>query len=69
MNIFKWWLLGIIVIVVLFLSFAPPSEWLIYLDEIINTPLLVTVQQSAYLVLGGAILGSSMMLIKEVLFK
>jgi len=69
MNIFKWWITGIIVIVVLFLSFAPPSEWFIYLDEIIHTPLLITVQQSAFLVLGGAILGSSMMLIKEVLFK
>lgn len=69
MNIFKWWLLGIIVIAILFLSLSPPSEWLIYLDEIIHTPILITVQQSAFLVLGGAVLGSSMMLIKEVLLK
>ena len=69
MHIIKWWILGIIIIIGLFLSFAPPSQWLLYLDEIINTPLLITFQQSAFLILGGAVLGSSLMIIKEVLFK
>ena len=65
-KIFRNWIIGVIIIVVAFLTFSPPSQWHLYLDEIINTPLLITFQQSAYLILGGAVLGSALMIIEEM---
>lgn len=65
-SLIKYWIYGIIIILVLFLTFSAPSNWSLYLDEIINTPLLITLQQSAFLILGGAVLGSSILLTKEM---
>lgn len=65
-KIFRNWIIGVIIIVVAFLTFSPPSQWILYLDEIINTPLSITLQQSAYLILGGAVLGSALMIIEEM---
>lgn len=65
-SLIKYWIYGIIIIVVVFLTFTPPSQWHLFLDEIINTPLLITLQQSAFLILGGAVLGSSIIIAKEM---
>jgi len=65
-QLLKYWLVGIVMIVVLFLSFTPPNQWYLYIDGIINTPLSISIQQSAFLILGGAVLGSAMLIIKEM---
>lgn len=65
-QLIKYWLVGIAIIVVLFLSFSPPSMWYLYIDGILTNPLLISLQQSAFLILGGAVLGSSMLITKEM---
>ena len=65
-SIIKDWLIGIIIIIVAFLMFSAPSEWMAYLDTLIRTPIMVTVQQAAYLILGGAILGSAITITRSM---
>lgn len=63
-DVIKYWLLGILIIVVAFLSFSAPSQWGLYLETLITTPIMITLQQSAFLILGGCILGSALAFLK-----
>lgn len=65
MKFIKYTILGIVIIIAFFLSASPPNEWHMYLDGLLNTPLSITIQQSAILILGGAVLGSTIMITRE----
>jgi len=65
MKFIKYTILGMVIIVAFFLSASPPNEWHMYVDGILSTPLSITLQQSAVLILGGAVLGSTILLTRE----
>lgn len=62
LRFMKYWALGIAIICVLFLTLTSPTDWHAYFDTLLNTPILISIRQSAYLLLGGMVLGTSLLL-------
>jgi len=65
-KIIKYWIIGTLGIVALFLLMQPPTNWTLYLDYLLNTPISYSIQQGAFLFIGGAVFGSALMIIQEM---
>jgi hypothetical protein len=67
MNTFiKYWIIGTLAIIGFFLIQAPPNQWILYLEYFLITPIFITLQQGAFLIIAGAIFGSALLIIKEM---